>query len=228
MVDFSFLEKLNQLKDIALSSPFFFASLLVGIILLVIMIIGIKKNRRINKIIFIISWIFVLGFVIFKYFNFIVSIFDRFFGRIVEELYFPSLSIYTLMLISINIVFVYSTLKKNLALIFRISNIATAMELDLLFVLILDVITKSEIDIYSKIDVYSDPKLMVLLEFSMFIFMFWLLLIGLLILIRKYAVRTVFVNLFKESDYEVIDISEDNDDIIDLEDSSENEEIIDL
>ena len=106
MINFSFSEKLVQLKDIIVSSPFFFVSVIIGIILLIIMIVGVKKNRRINNIIFIVSWIFVAVFCIARYFKFVVSIFDRLFGRIVDEIYFPSISIYTVMLIITNIIFV--------------------------------------------------------------------------------------------------------------------------
>ena len=94
MIEFSFAEKLVQLKDIFMSSPFFFGSLIGGLILLIIMIISVEKNRRIGKIIFIISWLFIIGFCIINYFDFFISIFDRFFGRVVEEIYFPSITVF--------------------------------------------------------------------------------------------------------------------------------------
>lgn len=211
MIDFSFSEKLVQLKDIIVSSPFFFVSLIIGSILLIIMIIGIKRNRRINRVIFVISWLFVSIFCVVRYHGFFISIFDRLFGRIVEEIYFPSLSVYTIMLVCTNIIFIYSVLKKKLNNAFKITNLTLAMELDFLFIMILDTIMKNNIDIYVKLDSYSNPKLLVLLEFSMILFMIWMIILGIIFIIQKYAVKKVMINPLKEDDYEIVDIFEDDD-----------------
>lgn len=205
MINFSLSEKLVQLKDIIVSSPFFFVSVIIGIILLIIMIVGVKKNRRINNIIFIVSWIFVAVFCIARYFKFFVSIFDRLFGRIVDEIYFPSISIYTVMLIITNIIFVSSMFKKKVNSLNKIINVGFAMLLDFLFILILDTIMKNNIDVSAKFDIYTNSSLLILLELSMTIFLIWLLIIGVLYLINKYGVKKVFVNEYKENDYEIID-----------------------
>lgn len=207
MIDFSFTEKLFQLKDILLSSPFFLFSIIISIVLLISMIIGVKKNRKVPKIIFILSWIFVFSFVIVQYYSSISYIFDRLFGRLVEEIYFPSISIYTIMLVLTNIIFIISLLKKKMHVLFKLINLMMGTEINFLFFLILDTIAKNNIDIYTEVSVYSNPNLLVLLEFSMFLFMIWLLILVILLLIKKYAVRTVWVNLFKEEDYEILDLS---------------------
>ena len=177
------------------------------------MIVGVKKNRRINNIIFIVSWIFVAVFCIARYFSFFVSIFDRLFGRIVDEIYFPSISIYTVMLIITNIIFVSSMFKKKVNSLVKIINVGFAMLLDFLFILILDTIMKNNIDISAKFGIYTNSSLLILLELSMNIFIIWLLIIGVLYLINKYGVKKVFVNEYKEKDYEIIDTK--NDDIKD-------------
>lgn len=222
MINFSFSEKLVQLKDIIVSSPFFFISLIVGIILLFIMIIGIKKNRRINRIVFVIAWIFVFIFCVVRYGSFFISIFDRLFARVVEEIYFPSLTVYTLMLVCTNVIFVISIVKKKMTSIFKIVNLSLAMVLDFLFILILDTIMKNNIDVYASLDSYTNPKLLVLLEFSMILFAVWLLLLGIIYLIKKYAVKKIMVSTIKEEEYEVIDIMAGNDDL------STNDEVIEF
>ena len=216
MIDFSFLEKLEQLKDIIISSSFSFISLIIGIVLLIVMIIGIKNNRRIPKLIFIITWIFVAIFVIVRYNSQLVYIFDRLFGRIVEKIYFPSVTIYIVMLLLANIIFVISYNMKKLNNIIKVVNISVAMELDFLFVLVLDTIVNNNVDIYSDITIYANAQILVLLEFSMFLFLLWMLLLVILILINKFAVKTVFVNLFKESDYEIITMDDELEDDIEI------------
>ena len=238
MVNFSFLEKLIQLKDIIMSSSFFLFSIIISIILLITMLISVKSNRRIPKLIFIISWIFVITFIIFRYHDSLWYIFDRLFGRIVEEIYFPSLTVYTCVLIITNLIIIISFFRKKMNNIFKIINLTVAMEINFLFILILDTIVKNNIDIYAGVITYSEPKLLVLLEFSMFLFLTWIFLISILLLIKKYGVNTVLVNLFKESDYEVIDIEfnkkEVNDKINNIEidaeiiDIENNIDIIDI
>lgn len=206
MIDFSFSEKLARLKDIILSTPFFSISLIVGIILFIIMIIGIKNNRKVPKLVFIISWIFVLIFIIVRYNTSLVYVFDRLFGKIVEQIYFPSVTVYTLMLIISNVIFIISYFKKSISSLFKIINTVASMELNFFFILILDTIVKNNIDIYSELTVYSNTKMLILLEFSMFLFLSWMVLLIILLIIKKYAVKTVLVNIFKEEDYEIVNV----------------------
>ena len=171
------------------------------------MIIGIKKNRKIPRVIFILSWFFVFVFVIVRYYSSISYIFDRLLGRLVEEIYFPSISIYTIVLIVTNVVFIISLLKKKIHILFKLINLMMGTSINFLFFLILDTIAKNNIDIYTEVSAYSNPNLLVLLEFSMFLFMIWLLMLIILLLIKKYAVKTIWVNIFKEEDYEILDLS---------------------
>lgn len=237
MINFSFTEKLSQLKDILISSPFLFISLIFAVILLIIMLVGIKKNRRINKTIFIISWIFVLIFVIVRYHTDLIIIFDRLIGRIIEEIYFPSVSIYTIVLLITNIVFLYSVFSKKLGKMVRSINIILGVEIDFLFILVLDTIGKYDIDIYDKLTSYTNSQFLILLEFSMILFVGWLIFLSIAFIIKKYAVKKIYVNLYKEEDYEIVHMdNSDSEDIIELNDDSEeilsldndNTEIVEL
>ena len=237
MVDFSFGEKLNQLKDILLSSPFLFVSLILAIVLLVIMLIGIKKNRRIHKTVFIISWIFVLVFIMVRYHTYIIGILDRLIGRIIEEIYFPSISIYTVILLITNIIFLYSVFSKKLGKLVRSVNIVVSVEIDFLFILILDTISKYNIDVYDKLTAYTNSGFLILLEFSMIVFVGWLIFLSIMFIIHKYAVRKMYVSIYKEEDYEILNMDNDKtDEIVDIGDSIDeiltldidNTEIVDI
>ena len=237
MVDFSIGQKLSQLKDILISSPFLFISLIFAVVLLVIMLIGIKRNRRINKIVFITSWVFVIVFITFRYSTYLIDIFDRLVERFVEEIYFPSISVYTIMLLITNIIFLYSVFSKKLSKLVRSVNIVLSVEIDFLFLLILDTISKHNIDVYDKLIAYTNSGLLVLLELSMIIFVGWLIFLCIMFIIHKYAVRKIYVNLYKEEDYEILNMdSDETEDIVDIEDSSgeilaldiDNTEIVDI
>lgn len=222
MVDFSLIEKFSQLKDVLLASPFLLFSLIMGIVLLVVMLISIKKNGRISNIVLILSWVFIALFIIIKYYNYFFQIFDRLFGRIVEEIYFPSLSVYTIVLLISNLFLAFAILKKKMAMIYKSLNIIFSFEINFMFIMILDTIVKDDVNIYDKINAYSNSNLLILLEFSMMIFVIWMLILFITFLIRKFAKKTILVDIFKESDYEILELNTIND-------SKENtEEIVDL
>lgn len=236
MIDFSFREKLVQLKDIIISSPFFFISLIVAILLLIVMIISIKKNRRIHKLIFAVAWLFIAIFVIVRYHSALLLVFDRFFGRIVEEIYFPSISVYTILFIFNNILLIYSIFSKKLKNVYRISNIVFAMSINLLFILFLDIIIRNNIDISNSLQFYSNSKVLVLLELSMFVFVTWMLISCLLYFINRFGLKKVYVDIYKDEDYELLEIPMNNfqtiEEIIDIDDDlitpKEEIEILDI
>ena len=89
---------------------------------------------------------------------------------------------------------------------------------------------KKNIDIYADLVAYTNPELLVLLEVSMIIFATWMSIIIMIFLVKKYAVKKVFINNYKEQDYEIVDLNnninkKDDTEILDLDDKANNESI---
>lgn len=176
MSNFSLIEKIKILVNTIISTPFFSLSALVGIVLSILMIIDIIKHKKIRKQIYIASWFFIFLFIIIRYINIIPKLIDNLINQIFMTLYFPSMGVYMLILIAINISFIYC-LFKNIDKAYKILTGIVSIILDLLFVLIVNIIAEGNIDISAEISLYTNSKLLVLLELSTAIFVSWILLV---------------------------------------------------
>lgn len=176
MSNFSLIDKIKILVNTIISNPFFSLSALFGLVLSVLMIIDIVKHKKIRKQIYIASWFFIFIFIIIKYIDIIPKLIDNLINQIFMTLYFPSMGVYMFILVAINISFMYC-LFKNINKSYKVLTGVVSIILDLIFVLIINIITELNIDISVEISLYTNSKLLVLLELSTAIFVSWFLLI---------------------------------------------------
>lgn len=175
MNDFSLIKKLEILMKIIGSSPLFLFCFMLAIVILIFYLINIKKDNKINKCFFIGTWLFLLILLIIKYKIVVIKLLDGLLDYIFKVLYFPDLPIYIIILIISNVYFVISIFNKKLRKSYKISNTITTIILDSILVLIIDIVSKNNIDLYNSINIYSNSNLLVLLEISIAIFISWLL-----------------------------------------------------
>lgn len=176
MQDFSFLEKLQILMNIIVSSPFYIGLIIVLIVFLLVVLISYKLEKKISKWVYIGIWglFFIVLSII--YHNFIFDLTDNLFDTIFMALYFPNLATYLILLFVSNIFFVYTVFSKNMKKAFKVLNILNTVLIDILLILIVGVISKNNINVYDEITVYTNSSLLVLLELSTALFTSWLLL----------------------------------------------------
>lgn len=175
MNDYSLTEKLKILMNMVSQSPLFIFSFMVAISLLIFYIICLKKNKKINKWIFISIWAITLLILIIRYNSVVLNLINEFFDSVFMALYFPNFSIYIAILIFSNFFLLYSLIKKNLDKLYKIINFLGALFIDMLFILIVDVVNTNSLDIKNSLTMYSNSNLLVLLELSMSIFVSWIL-----------------------------------------------------
>ena len=176
MNDFSLMEKLGILMKIISSSPLFLFCFMLAIVILIFYIININKNKKISKWIFIGLWIILLLILIIRYNNVMFELLDELFNYIFKFLYFPDFPIYIIILIISNIFFIISIFNRKIENSYKILNSISTIILDSLLVLIIDIVSSNNIDIYNSITIYSNSNLLVLLELSVAIFVSWILL----------------------------------------------------
>ena len=196
MKGFSLWEMLETIANLVLSSPIFLISLIVGIILLIAMMISIKKTKRIGKTLTIIIYFFLIIFVLIYYNDYLYNLLDNLMNTLFTQIFFPNLAAYFIMLLTTMIILFYSIIKTNIPRYLRVINMITPFLIIFLFVLTLDVIISAKINIYEPLTVYSDKNLLTLIEFSMIIFVIWIIVLLSIKLIRK---------LIKKSNKKVMD-----------------------
>lgn len=176
MNDFSLVERLKILMNVVLSSPLFLILAIIILLLLIFFVVGTIFNKKINKWFIISTWL-ILGLVIvIKYNKVFIELIDNLFDSLFMALYFPSLSIYILLLITSNFFFVYSIINKRINKWYKVVNITNALVIDMFLIIILDVVNKNNINIYDELVIFSNSNLLVLLELSTAVFTSWLLL----------------------------------------------------
>ena len=205
MENVSFLEKLKILFNTIISKPFFSLSALIGLVLAILMIIDILKHKKIRKRYYIAGWFFIFIFIVTKYMKVIPTLIDNLINQIFLTLYFPSIGVYMFLLIIINIGFIY-TLIKNINKSYKILTGIISILLDLLFILIINIILESKIDITSEITLYTNSNLLVLLELSTALFVSWILLIIFISACLKLKVLDNDLIFAKDIEYPEMDV----------------------
>ena len=165
MNDISLVEKLKILMNIIVSSPLFLFCSMVSVALLILYIILIKKNKKINKWIFIIVWCILLLMLIINYNSVVLNLLDDLFDNIIMALYFPSMTVYIIILIISDFFLIYSLFSKKMDIKYRIVNFVSALLINLLLILIVDITKRNNIDIYNQLSIYSNSDLLVLFQF---------------------------------------------------------------
>lgn len=175
MNDYSLLEKFKILMNMVSSSSLFLFCFMVGIAILILYIISLKKHQNINRWVFIGAWILILLILVIRYFNLVSSLVDNLFDTIFMALYFPNITVYIVVISVSNILFIYSLINKTVSKFHKIVNFLGALFIDILLVIIADVINVNSLNIQDNLVIYSNQNLLVLLELTMAIFVSWLL-----------------------------------------------------
>lgn len=185
MVQFTLLEKIKMLIDIILSSSFFLTTVVLGSLFTGIMIMSIRKNKKIDKKIFVLAWLFVITFLFVRHFNTLFRMLDNMIENIFISVYFPNLATYVAILLTTNYIFISSLIKKNTNKYMLALNTISFIGINTLFLFIADTVVEENIDIYSRLTVYSNSDLLILLELSTGLFTLWLFILSIIWAIKK-------------------------------------------
>ena len=177
MEDFSLIEKLGILMNIIVSSPLFLFCSMMGVAVLILYIISIKKEKKVNKWIFISIWIVLALVILVNYSQVLLNLIDNLFDEIFNALYFPNLTIYIIILGISNFSFFYSIFSKKMDKKEKVINFIEALIINMFLILIIDIVNTNNINVYDELTVYSNSNLLVLLELTSAIFTSWVLII---------------------------------------------------
>lgn len=174
MVEFTLLEKVKTIFSLIFSSPLFLV-LLFGLILIIIDIKFISKQDKTTKWLYTFISIIIIGILIYMYYDSILEVFNTISKNIVTMIYFPSVLNYIIMLVISLGILIYSLANKKIKSNIRVYNSIVFTANMYLFFLILDEIDNNEVDLASKISIYSNDHLMILFEVSVSIFALWII-----------------------------------------------------
>ena len=178
MIEVTINSFINTLIEAISSSPTSFVTLIAGIIFLIAMIISLRKHKNMGKTLFIIGWLFIILFIIFRYSDHLTTLFDNLINNVFMQIFFPNLATYVIIIAITNFIFLFTILKGNSKTSNKLINSLFFTVIMLLLILVLDVIIKNEINIYEKLTVYSNQTLLILIEATTIFFILWLIILG--------------------------------------------------
>lgn len=211
MVELSLLDKIKTLLNLVLSSSLFLILLIsIGIIILDICYIS-RKSKKVKMIYAVISFMIIIGLSI-NYLKELVNIVNVINKNLVMLINFPTILEYvTIIFISI-LVMIISFIFKRFTKIIRGINLGVIIADLFIFFLILDQISKNNVDLSNKIDIYSNQNLMVLFQISLFIFIIWMAFLIIYSIIMKLIKSNYNIKkeTIKNEKIKNIDIEENN------------------
>lgn len=209
----SIAEKFKILFDMILDVKFIF--IFLGVLVIATFLYLIKKidNRKYIMIITL-SLLLILGIDIVINYKELAEVFDNFMTIFFSNIYFPSVYVYVGTLLIVAIAFITSMFNKMLNKIYKIINGITFVMNNILLVIILNIIAKNKIDVFTPNELYTNINLVAVLEISIGLFVLWVL--SLIVVYTTSVIcdrignkRRELVTCDINSDVEGIDITKD-------------------
>lgn len=170
----SIIEKFKILFDMILDFKVIFV--LLGILVIATFLYLIKKidNKKYISAI-ILALLLTIGIDIIINYKELSKVFDNFMTIFFSNIYFPSIYVYIGTLVIVFIAFIVSILNKMLNKTYKIINGITFILNNILLVIILNIIAKNKIDVFTPNSLYTSINLVAILEISMGLFILWIL-----------------------------------------------------
>ena len=209
----SIAEKFKILFDMILDFKFIF--IFLGVLVIATFLYLIKKidNRKYIMIITL-SLLLILGIDIVINYKELAEVFDNFMTIFFSNIYFPSVYVYVGTLLIVAIAFITSMFNKMLNKIYKIINGITFVMNNILLAIILNIIAKNKIDVFTPNELYTNINLVAVLEISIGLFVLWVL--SLIVVYTTSVIcdrignkRREFVTCDINSDVEGINITKD-------------------
>lgn len=209
----SIAEKFKILFDMILDFKFIF--IFLGVLVIATFLYLIKKidNRKYIMIITL-SLLLILGIDIVINYKELAEVFDNFMTIFFSNIYFPSVYVYVGTLLIVAIAFITSMFNKMLNKIYKIINGITFVMNNILLTIILNIIAKNKIDVFTPNSLYTNINLVAVLEISIGLFVLWVL--SLIVVYTTSVIcdrignkRRELVTCDINSDVEGIDITKD-------------------
>lgn len=183
------LEKLMMIFEITKSSKLFIAVAAFLIFMIVIAITTNKNNVKRNKKIYALIYTVVIIALLVIYHNSLGKMFDYMMNNLFIVVYFPNIAVYLAAIIIANIIMLCTIFGKNQSKLLKVINIIVYTIIHYLLAIVLNIITKNSLDIFSQTSIYGNEEAHAIIELSSTIFFVWVIFLILYKLIRKYQTR---------------------------------------
>ena len=184
-MNFSIKKLVLSLIDIIVGSPSSILFIILGLIFSIAMIINLKKNKTMGKTLYLIGWIFIILFIMIKYNTYLSKIFDNLINNIFMQIFFPNIATYAIIIIITNIIFLYTIFNKKSNTINKLINSPFFITIMVLMVFTIELISKNNINVYQRKEVYANENVLTLIESTTLIFTLWIIILISKMILKK-------------------------------------------
>ena len=167
-------EKILSILNIINSSWIYILFSLIITILIALLVLK-KISKRNTFILITVATKLLLGYVIYIHYEPVSNLINNIVDNIFLNIYFPSAYVYLFILSITNIITIGNLLKPRREKAYKTINGIALIITNFILALILDTISKNNIDIFKKESLFANTTLVTLLEFSINIFIIWLI-----------------------------------------------------
>ena len=203
-MSYTFLDRIKILSNLIISSPFFISIVVIFLLTTFVLLLYGRIKNKILKYIASFGYLLIAVLILIKYGSSILNLSDSLVDQVFSFLYFPNLIAYVCMIILTILIIIYTFVNKKTKFFIKTFNVITFVFIMILFVLTLDVIVRNDINIYDKVEVFSNETIVVLIEMSTFIFAIWTI-----SLFINYIVNVINEKLEKNKFHEIEENVED-------------------
>ena len=204
MSPLSLITKLQTVFDFITSRNLYLMILVVLVFLTIIFITTDGSNRKQSKKTYIILYLAFFAFIGIQYGESIVTVLDYAVNEIFYTYYFPNIVIYLIMLIVTNVILWKTIFSEKNDKKLKIINSCAFSIIVYLFILGISAINNLNLDIFNITELYSSNQVRSILELSMLIFTFWIVLLVIYHLIKKFQYKHNIIKTEEFTNYNII------------------------
>lgn len=185
MNELTFMDKINVLFKLLFSSPVIIGIFVFSLILMITLFFYSKLNKKIMKFIFIVIYLALIGFAVFKYGRYFLTSIDSFVTLFMANIYFPIIPVYVGIMFISFIIMIVTLSSKNNHRVVKIINTVFFTFIQMLFALFIYIVESNNIDLSTNANLYSNEQTMTLLELGMGLFVIWIFILLIIFYLKK-------------------------------------------
>lgn len=171
-------EKIGVLINLIIESNVF-TIFLVAIIGIVLLKLANKINNKKMGIMIFVAQLLTLVFVFFEGKEVLSNLGNNLIDNIFKNFYFPSIYIYLFIFVLSLVIFIYTLLNRFISKTYRTITNIYFLSLNFIFIILINVIAKNNIDIFEKTSLFTNNNTLVLLELSTLLFFIYIVVMSL-------------------------------------------------
>ena len=204
MRDLSLMTKLQTVFELITSRNLYLMILAIIVLLTIIFITTNGSNPKQSKEAYILLYLAGFIFIGFQYGSDLLNLVDYAINEVFITYYFPNIVIYLIMLIITNVILFKTIFNDKIDFKLKVINSTAFAIIMYLFILVISQINNLELDVFNITELYSSNGVRSILELSMFIFVFWIVVLLIYHLIRKYQYKHNLIQVESFTNYNVI------------------------